>query len=117
MPQCVQCGRPAIVGYQGGLNFCVDCNLKYQQAQEMILYRMERQHNLLMDDMDMISGIPSTGGRYPERRPPVMMNAPTFSTIRIDRSNVGVVNTGSIESVQVSLTGIQRGGNPALAEA
>jgi hypothetical protein len=116
MPPCSQCGRPAIVEYTGGLYFCVDCNLKYQQAQEMIMYRMEREHNRILDDMDMVSGIPTTGGRYPERRPPVTMSG-TFNTIRIDRSNVGVVNTGTIQSVQVSLTGIEQGGNPALAKA
>jgi hypothetical protein len=116
MPTCQQCGRPAVVEYQGGLRFCLDCNLKYQQAQEMILDRMEREHNRLLDEMDMISGIPSTGGRYPERRPPVTMTG-TFNSIRIDRSNVGVVNTGSIQSVQVSLAGIERGGNASLAAA
>jgi len=76
---------------------------------------LERQHKLLMDDMDMISGIPSRGGRYPERRPPVTMSG-TFNSIRIDGSNVGV-NTGTIQSVQVSLAGIQQGGSAALAAA
>lgn len=115
-PLCLQCGRPAAVGYSDGRNFCLDCNLKFQQAQEMIIYRLEREHNRIMDQADMITGIPSVGGRYPERRPPVTM-ANTFNTIRIDGSNVGVVNTGTVQSVQVSLTGIQLGGNPALAAA
>jgi hypothetical protein len=96
--------------------FCLDCNLKFQQAQESVLYRLEREHNHLLDDMDMITGIPSAAGRYPERRPPVTMSG-TFNSIRIDRSNVGVVNTGSIQSLQVSLAGIQQGGNAALAAA
>jgi hypothetical protein len=30
--------QPAVVGYEGGLDFCLDCNLKYQQAQELILF-------------------------------------------------------------------------------
>jgi hypothetical protein len=34
----------------------------------------------------------------------------TFNSIRIDLSNVGVVNTGSIQPVQVSLAGIEQGG-------
>src|ERR1035437_5587040 len=116
MPRCIQCGRPAIVEYQGGLRFCVDCNLKYQQAQDLIQQPLERDHNRILDEFDMVSGIPSTGGRYPERRPPVTMSG-TFNTIRIDGSNVGVVNTGTIQSMQVSLAGIQQGGNAALAAA
>ena len=116
MPTCQQCGRPAIIEYQGGLRFCLDCNIKFSQTQEMILYRLEREHNRLLDEIDLISGIPSTGGRYPERKPPVTMSG-TFNSIRIDRSNVGVVNTGSIQSVQVSLAGIQQAGDAALAMA
>jgi hypothetical protein len=81
----------------------VDCNLKFQQAQELVQGRLERQHNVLMDQMDMISGIPSIGGRYPVRKP-IVMSGSTFNTVHIEKSNVGVVNTGSIRSVEVSLT-------------
>lgn len=116
MPSCSQCGRPAIVGYKGGLNLCVDCNLKFQQAQELIQTRLEREHNRILDEADLVSGIPTYGGRYPERRPPVTMSG-TFNSIHIERSNVGVINSGTIQSVQVSLDGIQQGGNAALAAA
>ena len=116
MPTCQQCGRPPVVEYRDGPRLCLDCNLRFQQSQEISLYRLEREHNRLLDEIDMISGIPSTGGRYPERKPPVTMSG-TFNSIQIDRSNVGVINTGFIQSVQVSLAGIQQGGNAALAAA
>jgi hypothetical protein len=96
--------------------FCLGCNAKYQQAQDAILYRLEREHNRLLDEIDMISGIPTTGGRYPERKPPVTMSG-TFNNIRIDRSTIGAVNTGTVQSLQVSLAGIRQGGDEELARA
>ena len=60
MPQCtIAAGRRS----SGGLDFCLDGNLKSQQAQDAIVYRMEREHDRLLGEIDMISGIPSTGGR------------------------------------------------------
>src|SRR5687768_13899989 len=102
VPRCQQCGRPAIVEYQNGLRFCLDCNEKFQVQQDRILEQMEREHNRLLDEIDEVSGIPSKGGRYPPRRKVTVSG--TFNNIRIDRSTVGVVNTGTISSVDLAIS-------------
>lgn len=85
---CEQCGRPAVAEYEGGLRFCLDCNEKFQIQQDRILENLEREHNRVLDEIDMISGIPSVGGRYPPRRSVSVSG--TFSNIRIDRSTASL---------------------------
>jgi hypothetical protein len=116
LPRCHQCDRPALVEYsQSGVKLCLDCNEKFQAQQDRITEQLEREHNRVLDEMDMISGIPSSGGRYPPRRKVEM--AGTFNNIHIDRSTVGVVNTGTINGVDLAISTIQSGGDNNLASA
>ena len=56
MPQCGQCGKPAIVKV-GDVPLCVDCNLKYEQAQEMEIQRHRTELDYLADYMESVTGV------------------------------------------------------------
>ena len=75
--------------------------------------------NFTLDMFNVVSGIPVPTPRYPVPSPPVFQrieqNAPV-SLFKIDRSVVGSVNTGTIESLEVSIRDVQQGGNEQLAK-
>lgn len=106
--KCSQCGKPAVVQYPFGY-LCVDCDLKLAQAQEIRNQSYERMINYLSDEIDMTFGIGRMGPRFPERKAPIIQNAPvTVNSISIDRSVVGNVNTGYISSLEVNMSGISQ---------
>lgn len=113
--KCCQCGRLAVVQYQNGLLFCVDCNLKYQQAMEINNSALERQMNFLMDEIDSTFGIGPTGGRFPNRTPNIYTGNINFKPITLNGSVVGSINQGTINGLNVNLSNISVG-NPDLAQ-
>ncbi|MDE2059349.1 MAG: hypothetical protein KGL31_00670 [candidate division NC10 bacterium] len=95
---------------------CLDCNLKHVQLITMQNEMLERQMNYLTDYMGMIVGLPGLGPRFPERKS-VTIGGVTLNNIKIDRSTIGVVNTGSIETVDSAVTVLRHSGDPQLATA
>ncbi len=77
---------------------------------------LARQMNYLTDYMGMIVGLPGLGPRLPERKT-ATMGGVTLNNIKIDRSTIGVVNTGSIETVDPAVTVLRHSGDPPLATA
>src|SRR5713101_3585461 len=97
--KCIQCGKPAIVKYDFGL-LCVDCNLKFQQANDIAVGRLERQINFLMDEMEMVAGVRLGGGRFPERKPPIVHTGNMdIRPIVLSNSVVGNINQGTVQNL------------------
>ena len=104
--KCIQCGKPGIIEYEFGL-LCVDCNLKLQQANDIVVGNMERQANFLMDEMEIVSGVPLGGGRYPERKPPIVHTGDmNIRPIVLNNSVVGNINQGIVQNLNASLKDI-----------
>lgn len=109
--KCSQCNNTAIYQTAIGL-LCLNCAYKLQQMQQNELANQERMINWLMDEIDMITGIPLNSPRFPERKPPVIQAAPvTLHSISIDRSVVGNVNTGYIQQLEVSMSSVTQTNN------
>jgi hypothetical protein len=104
--KCIQCGKPGIIEYEFGL-LCVDCNLKLQQANDIAVGNLERQANFFMDEMEMVSGVPLGGGRYPERKPPIVHTGDmNIRPIVLNNSVVGNINQGIVQNLNASLKNI-----------
>lgn len=105
MVRCCQCGKQAIIQYQFG-PLCLDCNLKFRQTQQIEISELERQMNFTLDMMEDVSGVPIRG-RFPERRPVLLQNAPvTTNNINMDKSIVGNVNTGTVSKLNTSMNSV-----------
>ncbi len=114
--KCHNCGKPAIVTYNNGkLALCLDCNLKFQQAQELIFRRNVKMLNYLTTEIEAVGGLPRLFPRYKVSSPVYHKGDLILNNINIQNSNVscsprgaghivGAINTGNVESIDVSLT-------------
>jgi len=77
----------------------------------------ERNINMLEGEMWDTVGLPRPAPPFPERKPPVVIqDKRTQNMIHIDRSVIGAVNTGTINSLEVSMNQISNSDNK-LAQA
>jgi hypothetical protein len=116
MAACSQCGRPAIFEVNGH-PVCVDCNLKIQQAAQLVDRRLKEQWNMLMDQADAMSGVDAGMPRYRIQEPVIHQGPINFHNINVDRSVVGAINTGSVKKMEVALNNIHnKNQNPELEQ-
>jgi len=107
-----------IGGEGGNLFLCVDCNLKYEQAQTLEFERLALQQNYLIDQMEAMVGVPGANARYElPKRPVYRVGDTTLNNITVDRSNIGILNTGSIGTVDGAVTVLKRHGDDEAARA
>jgi hypothetical protein len=114
--KCHQCDRPALYLYDEKLPLCLDCYLKIVQIANVNIANLEREMNFALDYMDFATGLPRMGPRYPERKT-INMSGLTFHNISIQGSNVGVVNSGHIHSVDIAMTALKADGQQKLFDA
>lgn len=107
--KCQQCGKPAVITYdEGRINLCIDCNLKFQQAQEMEFRRIAQIMNHLGEEIEMGLGISGIVPRYKIPQPIYHQGNTTFNNINVRDSNIGSINTGYVKSIDVSLSVINK---------
>lgn len=116
--KCYQCNTPAMyrVGDQD-VPLCLDCYFKFSQIQQREIENNERMLNYLSDEMSATIGLPPVGPRFPPRPRPVVVAGAKLHNISVNNSVVGTINTGSIGTVDQSITALIQTGEPALAEA
>jgi hypothetical protein len=111
--KCHHCDKPAFYLYgkkdEPGLPLCIDCNLKVEQAAYLQFGRQARFLNYLSGQVDFTMGLP---GFSPKIQVPEVhqVGSVTLHNVKIDNSNVGLVNTGSIQTVD-SAVGVLRSHN------
>jgi hypothetical protein len=105
MTPCSQCGKPAVFNVNGH-PICVDCNLKIQQASQIRNNALKERYNLLLDQADAVTGLHGVMARLPIQRPIIHEGPMSFHSIKIDKSVVGAVNTGTVEKMEVALNNI-----------
>jgi len=116
MAKCSQCEKPAI--YKVGENYlCLDCNLKFEQAQQLQYLRNVSTLNFLLGQMESITGIPGTFPRFAVPKAVISQGPMNFSNIRVDNSVVGSINTGQVKQIDVAMDNIKNGGNEELANS
>jgi len=76
---CSQCGKPAIVQY-GDIWLCVDCNLKFQQAEQIRYSRSISRQNYLAYQIELAASLPiGMLGRVPAPQSPFQGNTFTLT--------------------------------------
>lgn len=110
---CEQCGKPFVYEVAGH-RLCIDCTLKMQDIADRELGRLATKHNLLLGQIEAVTGITGVFPRAeaPIPRPQVGI---TLHNIKIDNSIVGVINTGTAQTIDVAMSQIQQHGSQALA--
>jgi len=116
MIKCSQCDKPAIVQI-GNNPLCVDCNLKLQQAIKIRNDMLAEEMNYLTEQMETTVGLYGILPRYKITQPVVHQGDLTFNNIRVDKSIIGTINTGNIQSIDMTMSNIKISGDEQLAKA
>jgi hypothetical protein len=106
--------------YQVGqqqIPLCLECHFKFSQIQQQQIENEERMINHASDQIAASVGLGPLGPRFPPRPTPVVVAGAKLSNIHVSNSVVGTINTGSIGSVDQSITALSHIGEPVLAEA
>jgi hypothetical protein len=118
--RCHNCSKNAMfmVGDdEGQVPLCLDCWTRYQNTALRQIEMAEREINYLTGQMEAIAGVGPIFPRYPERRPIVQTGPLTLNNIRVTNSQIGVLNTGSIETVDATVNVLKSEGQDELAAA
>jgi hypothetical protein len=114
-PRCDNCGKPTSLGleFSGGrkVPMCVDCQEKYRRTEDIGIQRQLRWLNFNRDNLEHTVGFPIGLPRYEFPEPP------TVNHININRSNIGVLNTGTIGHINTAIGRMQSAGSEQLATA
>ena len=115
--KCHQCNNPAMfkVGEEG-IPLCLECKLKLSQVMSMEREENERMLNYLSDQMYDIVSLPPLGPRFPAKKT-ICLGDVVLNNIKVDNSRIGVLNTGNIETVDMSVTSLNQSGNAELGNA
>ena len=116
--KCHQCNTLAM--YQVGeqeIPLCLDCYFKLSQIQQQQVENNERMMNYASDQISASVGLSPMGPRFPPRPKPVVVAGVKLNNIHVSNSVVGTINTGSIGTVDQSITALTNVGEPELAEA
>ena len=118
--KCHQCGRPAVMRYGEGkevLLLCVDCSLKFQQAIEMSQRRNAEMINYLTGQIESQFGMYGMFPRFQVSSPVIHQGDIKLNNINVNNSTVGAINTGTVHSIDVSLSVIKNQGEPEVVQA
>lgn len=111
---CGQCGKPAVVSINA-VSLCVDCYYKLEVAETLGARLAIISMNFAAEEMDRVTGLHNFTPRMqvPDiPRGPIILN-----NIKLNNSVVGSINTGNVQTVDVSITCLREAGNEAISKA
>lgn len=116
--KCYQCSNSAMyIVTEKEIPLCLDCFLKFSQIQQQELESHERMMNYLSDQICATVGLPGGGPRFPARPRPIQIGGVKLNNISVSNSVVGTINTGSIGTIDQSISALVQCGEPELADA
>lgn len=95
-----------------GALICVECVDRFQLEQNAAII------NFLLGEKEFVTEIP-LGSLKPRIETPKLVShrqPTTFSNIRVDRSVVGVINTGQAQAIDVARSYVKQNGDPSLSK-
>lgn len=111
---CGQCGKPAVSSVSN-VPLCVDCSHKVEVTRTLLLRKAAIGANNAAAQTDFLTGL---GNITPRMQVPEMPKAPIIMhNIHIADSVVGSVNTGTVQTFDVSITDLKQVGNNDVADA
>lgn len=116
--KCYQCNNLAMYSVgQHNVPLCLDCFYKFSHVNQQQLENHERMLNYLEDEMSASVGLAPTGPRFPPRPKPLILAGTKLQNISVNNSVIGTINTGTIGSVDQSISVLQQTGEPEMAKA
>jgi hypothetical protein len=115
--KCSNCTNDAmfLVDPEGSkMPLCLDCNLKFVQVTALKNDMLEREINYLTGVAEAMTGLPGVMPKYPQREV-VAVGSVTLNNIRIEGSTIGVLNTGTIGTVDAAVTALKQTGDADAA--
>ena len=113
MPKCSQCDRLGLLAIEVGdssksvLPMCIHCYSIFVQANATQLDMQMRTANYLSDQMEHVAGLPAGLTPKYQLRNVIHMGNTILNNIKVDNSNIGVLNTGTIEGCRCRNLGSQ----------
>lgn len=112
---CIQCGKPAVYEHGEGIYLCIDCSLKFQQISNMKMINLAEHMNFLLSSVESSAGVPrGLLPRYSITRPVINEGPINFNNFKIDNSTIGVINTGVVQEIDISMDNLKESGNAEL---
>ena len=109
MTKCYQCEKPAlwqiVTENEARVPLCLGCYKLFHDMQNMDFLKSAIMYNQALEEMDLVTGFHTPGGRMPvSNMVKAMQKAPILNNIQVSNSQIGVLNTGSIEKIDASIT-------------
>lgn len=114
--KCVNCTKLAACSYQE-VPLCLDCYIRLRDLNIREIEMIERESNFIIDQIEGVCGVYGALPRYPERRTVIQSGGVTLNNIHVTNSEIGVLNTGAVQTIDSTLTVLKSEGNSALAVA
>jgi hypothetical protein len=106
------------VGPENKVALCLDCYIKFQGAMYRNIENLQREQDFLVAQMEFVTGMPGLLPRHPPRPPRVVLQGGvTLNHIKISDNNIGVLNTGSIGSIDGAIGVMNDSGEAEAAKA
>lgn len=117
--QCQQCGRNALYLFGPGNNIplCIDCYGKLMAIEFRRMEELERQQDRIEAEMNAMVGFDFKPRVPPRQRPVVLAGNTVLNNIRVSNSQIGVLNTGTIGSIDNAVGLIRESGAPQVAKS
>jgi hypothetical protein len=115
-PACGNCGRPAIV-YLGEYPACIDCKYKYDMSQWMAFTQNAAMLNYAAQEMDAVVGFGPRSPQIAIPRAPVPPINYNNQSVTVTGGQVGAINFGNVDEIQVHLQAMTQNGEGGVADA
>lgn len=117
MSKCSQCSKPAFVILGDGVPLCLDCYERFEAINQRQINTLSEEYNILADMMEMATGVYGVVPRYKISKPIIQKNNTVYNNINIDRSIIGVINSGDVKRIDVAIDNIKYNGDEELANS
>ena len=114
-PRCGQHCDKLAIAVVNGTPLCVDCYYKFEVARTLGARLAIINMNYAAAEMDHITGLRNFTPRM--QVPDIPKGPVILNNIKIDNSVVGWINTGNIETVDVSISYLEHSGNKDISAA
>ena len=120
MASCHNCEKRAMFAVgdkRGTIPLCLNCYIALQSVLMRQNEMLERQINYLTDEIESVAGFSSVLPRFPEQRHLVVSGNNPSNIINVSNSQIGVLNTGAVQTIESSLTVLRAQAKPDLVAA
>ena len=94
-----------LIGDKNDIPLCLDCCAKWSHLNDIQFLKQAAMMNQASEDMKMVTGFPSSGGGMPVQAiARAMQRSHSLNNIHISQSQIGVLNTGSIQRIDAAIT-------------